>query len=69
MKYEVNPEVRRIIERKNFTEGEIARRSGISTTHLNNVLRGKANIGPATRARLMLALDLDFDELFHEVFE
>lgn len=69
MKYEVNPEVRRIIARMNLSEREIARRAGISSAHLNLVLRGKRTIGPTVRAALTNALCLNFDDLFHEVAE
>lgn len=69
MKYEVNPEVRRIIARMNLSEREIARRAGISSAHLSLVLRGKRTIGPTVRAALTDVLCLNFDDLFHEVAE
>ncbi len=69
MKYRVNPDVRRIIARRNLSEREIARRAGISSAHLSLVLRGKRTIGPTVRAALMYALRLDFDTLFHEASE
>jgi transcriptional regulator with XRE-family HTH domain len=67
-RFRLRPEVRRAIARGNLSQNEVARRCGLTSGFLSQLLRGQRNPGPRTRARLLKALPgMSFDELFEEV--
>lgn len=66
-RFRLRPEVRRVIATMNFSQNEVARRCGFTSGFMSQLLRGLRYPGPRTRARLLEALNLSFEELFEEV--
>lgn len=58
-------EVLDIIARRNISQNNLARRAGIESGHMSQLLMGKRNPAGKTREKLLRALgDLSFDEVF-----
>ena len=53
-----------ILHRLNMTKNELAKRCGLATGYLSQLLNGKRNPSPATRQSLQEVLGAEFDELF-----
>ena len=54
-----------LLNRLNMSQGELARRSGISSSYLSQLLTGQRCPSPKVRERLMAALGVRrFDDLF-----
>lgn len=53
--------------RLNLSQNALARRCGLSSGFISQLLRGIRYLGPRTRAKLLEALRFDFDDLFEEV--
>jgi transcriptional regulator with XRE-family HTH domain len=67
-KFRVNPGVRLAIAKINLPQNELARRCGITSGYMSQLLSGARLAGPQTRRRLLASLStLDFDQLFEEV--
>jgi transcriptional regulator with XRE-family HTH domain len=58
----------RWMARRNVSQNDLARRCGISSGFMSQLLSGKRNAGPKTRARIAAAFPrADFDKLFQEI--
>ncbi|MDE2885440.1 MAG: helix-turn-helix transcriptional regulator [Chloroflexota bacterium] len=56
------------LDRLNISQNELARRLGISTSHLSRLINGQRCPSPAVRRLLMEVLDCtEFDDLFYVV--
>ncbi len=54
-----------ILARRNLSQNALARRAGLTSGHISQLLRGARNVSPRTRKRLLHALDgVPFDQLF-----
>jgi transcriptional regulator with XRE-family HTH domain len=59
--------LRDALARMNLSQNEFARKCGISSGYMSQLLGGTRFAGPAIRARMCGVLHLDFDDLFEEV--
>jgi transcriptional regulator with XRE-family HTH domain len=60
--------VRRDIARLNLSQNELARKLGLTSGFMSQLLNGKRFAGPETRRKIMDTLPgLAFDEVFEEV--
>lgn len=66
-RFRVRPSVRRTIGRLNISQNALARKLGLTSGFLSQLLTGKRLPSPDTRQRLQDALGLSFDDLFEEV--
>ena len=62
----LNPEaVWEHLSRRNMSQNELARASGITSGHISLLMNGKRSPSPGVRRRLQAALGVtDFDDLF-----
>jgi transcriptional regulator with XRE-family HTH domain len=66
--FRLRPEVKRHIARLNLSQNELARKLGLTSGFMSQLLNGKRFAGAETRRRIMEALpQASFDELFEEV--
>lgn len=57
-----------MLARMNVSQNELARRAGISSGYMSQLLSQIRCAGPATREKLLQVLPgIDFDNLFNEV--
>lgn len=63
----MKPTVRTAVARMNVSQNRLARRCGVTSGFMSQLLSGQRNAGPAVRARLLEQLGLNFDDLFEEV--
>ena len=54
------------LEEHEISQNELARRVGISSGYLSQIMRGAAHPSPQVRRDLLRVLSLDFDDLFTE---
>ncbi len=67
-KFGMRPAARKAVARSNLSQNEFARRCGVTSGYMSQLLSGKRNPGPLIRQRLLDALPgLDFDDVFVEV--
>ena len=67
-KYVIQPAARKIVARLNLSQNALARRCGVTSGYMSQLLSGKRHPGPVVRQRLLDALpSLGFDDVFMEV--
>ncbi|MCH9037497.1 MAG: helix-turn-helix transcriptional regulator [Chloroflexi bacterium] len=55
----------KIILRRNMTQNQLAKKAGITSGHLSQLINGDRLPSPAVRRKLLEALDpLEFDDIF-----
>jgi transcriptional regulator with XRE-family HTH domain len=65
--YRLRPEIRRELARLNLSQNTLARRAGVSSGFMSQLLTGRRFAGPETRQKIMDCLPkLNFDQLFEE---
>lgn len=68
LRFRLRPEIRLSIARLNVSQNELARKCGLTSGYLSQLLTGRRNPGPAVRKRLLEHLPgLAFDDIFEEV--
>lgn len=66
-RFRLRATVRMALARENISQNQLARRCGVTSGFMSQLLSGQRNAGPRVRARLLESLPgLDFDTLFED---
>ena len=54
-----------LLARRNMSQNSLGRVTGLQSGHVSQLVSGKRNVSPATRQKILQAIDgVEFDEIF-----
>lgn len=60
--------VLRLLTRRNMSQNKLGEKADLTSGHVSQLLNGKRNVSPKTRARIQSVLGVSFDEIFEARF-